>query len=109
MEQTIQAREITYGEWYQDRLATVTLPALSVIIPALLTSFGLGWNLDVVTDEFNLSRTQVKKLTDTLELMTANEVIAYGANGKSAKLYLILIRTERLQSNYTIVVTKLGN
>ena len=30
----------------------------------------------MVADEFNLSRTQVKKLTDTLELMTVNEVLA---------------------------------
>ena len=30
-------------------------------------------------------------------------------NCKLAKLYLILIRTERLRSNFTIVVTKLGN
>ena len=50
--------------------------ALSVSFPALLTSFGPGWNLDVVTDEFKLSRTQVKKLTDTPELMTVNEGLA---------------------------------
>ena len=66
LEQAIQAREIKYGEWYQDGLATVTLPmasrALSISFPALLTSFGLGGNTDIVTDEFNLSRTQVKKL-----------------------------------------------
>ena len=35
-----------------------------------------GWNLDVITDEFNLSQKQVKNLTDTLELMTINEVLA---------------------------------
>ena len=46
LERAKQAREITYGEWYQYRLATDTLPmaarALSVSFPALLTSFGLG-------------------------------------------------------------------
>ena len=80
LEQAIQAGKITYGEWYHDRLATVTLPmatrAQSISFPGLLTSFGLGWNFDVVTDEFNLSRTQVKKLTDPLQLMTVNEVLA---------------------------------
>ena len=44
LEQAIQAREIIYGEWYQDRLATVTHPmaarALCISFPALLTSFG---------------------------------------------------------------------
>ena len=63
LDQAIQAREITYGEWYHDRLAAVTLQmaarALSVSFPALLTSFGLGWHLDVITDEFCLNREQV--------------------------------------------------
>ena len=36
----------------------------------------LGWNLDVITDEFKLNRPQLKKLTATLELMTINEVLA---------------------------------
>ena len=80
LDQAIQAREITYGEWYQDRLATVTIQmaarALSVPFPALLMNFSLGWNLDVITGEFSLSQAQVKKLTDTLELMTINEVLA---------------------------------
>ena len=59
LDQAIQAREITYGEWYQDRLTTVTLEmgarALSVSFHALLTSFVLGWHIDVTTDEFNLN------------------------------------------------------
>ena len=80
LEQAKQAREITYNEWYQDRLVTVTLPmaarVLSISSPAILTSFSPGWNLYVVTDEFNLSLRQVKKLTDTLELITVNEVLA---------------------------------
>ena len=79
-ERAKQAREITYGYLYQDRLATVTLPmaarALSFSFPALLTTFGQGWNLDVVTNEFNLSRTQIEKLTETLELMNVSEVLA---------------------------------
>ena len=78
--QTIQAREITYGEWYQDRLPTVTLEmaarTLSVSIPALLTSFGLCWHLDVVTDEFSLNQEQVRKLTDTSKRKTIDEVLA---------------------------------
>ena len=78
LEQTVQARELTYGEWYRNQLYTVTLPtaarALSVSVPALMTSFGLGSNLDVIADEFKLNRTQVKKLT---ELMTASEVLAF--------------------------------
>ena len=40
-----------------------------------MTSFNLGWNLNVVTDELNLSRTQVKKLTETLAVMTVSEVL----------------------------------
>ena len=67
LEQTVQTtRELTYGEWDENQLAMVTLPtadrALSVSSPALMTSFGLGWNLDIITDEFKLNRTQVKKL-----------------------------------------------
>ena len=61
--QAVQARELTYGEWYQNQLATVTLPTAT-----LLTSFG--------TDVFQLNRTQVKKLTETLERMTVSEVLA---------------------------------
>ena len=50
--------------------------ALSVSLPALMTSFGLCWNLNVVTDEFKLSRKHIKKLTETHELMTVSEVLA---------------------------------
>ena len=61
LEQAVRACELTYGEWYQTQLATVTLPtaarALSVSFTALMTSF--GWNLDVVTDEFKLNQAQV--------------------------------------------------
>ena len=67
LEQDVQACELTYREWYQTELATVTR-ALFVSFPALMTSFGLGWNLDVITDEFRLNRTQVEKLTETLAL-----------------------------------------
>ena len=78
LEQTVQARELTYGEWYRNQLYTVTLStgarALSVSVPALMTSFGLGSNLDVIADEFKLNRTHVKKLT---ELMTVSEVLAF--------------------------------
>ena len=46
LEALVQAREATYGDWYQDRMATVTLEmaarGLSTSFPALLTSFGLG-------------------------------------------------------------------
>ena len=46
LDQAIQAREITYGEGYQDLLATMTLAtaarALSVSFSVLLTKFGLG-------------------------------------------------------------------
>ena len=67
LEQDVQACELTYREWYQTELATVTR-ALFVSFPSLMTSFSLGWNLDVITDEFKLNRTQVKKLTETLAL-----------------------------------------
>ena len=79
LEQAVQACELIYGEWYQTQLATVTLPtaarALSVSFPALMTSFGLNWNLDVIPNQFKLNRTQVKKLHETLELKTINELI----------------------------------
>ena len=80
LEQAVQACELTYGEWYKTQLTTVTFPvascALSVYFPALMTSFGLDWNLDVITDEFELNRDQVKKQAETLDLMTVNEVLA---------------------------------
>ena len=66
---------------------------LSISFPAFFTS--LGCKLDVLTDEFNLSRTQVKKLTDTLELMTINEVralaLALGYTGFVAGPLAILV------------------
>ena len=46
LNQAVQAREITYGDLYQDRLATMTLEmtarALSISFSALLTSFELA-------------------------------------------------------------------
>ena len=62
----VHAKEATYGDWYNDRLATVTLEmaarTLSVSFQALLTSFGLGWHMDVIADEFNLTDGQLQKL-----------------------------------------------
>ena len=49
---------------------------LSVPFQALLTSFSLGWNLDVVADEFCLTDGQLQKLTDILKGTTVNEVLA---------------------------------
>ena len=40
-----------------------------------MTSSSLVWNLGVITDEFKLNSTQVKKLTETLELETIKEVL----------------------------------
>ena len=80
LDQLVQAIEITYGEWYNDRLATVTLEmvagTLSVFFHALFTSFGLGWHMDVIADEFNLTDGQLQKLTDVLKGTTINEVLA---------------------------------
>ena len=49
LDELVQAREVTYGDWYQGRMATVTLKmaarGLSASFPALLTSFSLGWHL----------------------------------------------------------------
>ena len=76
----VQAKEVTYGDWYNDRLATVTLEmvtrTLSVSFHALLTSFGRGWHMDVVADEFNLTDGQLQKLTDVLKGTSVNEVLA---------------------------------
>ena len=76
----VQAKEATYGDWYNDRLATVTIEmvarTLSVSFHALLTSFGLGWHMDVVADEFNLTDGQLQKLTDVLKGTSVDEVLA---------------------------------
>ena len=76
----VQAKEATYGDWYNDRLATVTLEmaarTLSVSFYALLTSFGLGWYMDVIADEFNLTDGQLQKLTEVLKETSVNEVLA---------------------------------
>ena len=50
-------------------------PALSVSFSALLTSFGLGWHLGVITEEFGLNGEQVKKVTDILKRTTVTEVL----------------------------------
>ena len=80
LDELVQAREVTYGDWYQDRLATVTLEiaarGLSASFPALLTSFGLGWHLDVIAAEFCLTNDQLKRLTDLLQRTTVIEVLA---------------------------------
>ena len=80
LDEQVQAREVTYGDWYQDRLATVTLEmaarGLSASFPALLTSLGLGWHLDVIAAEFCLTDDRLKKLTDLLQRTTVNEVLA---------------------------------
>ena len=80
LDELVQAREVTYGDSNQDRLATVTLEmaatGLSASFPALLTSFGLGWHLDVIAAEFCLTDDQLKKLTDLLQRTTVNEVLA---------------------------------
>ena len=76
----VQAKEATYGDWYNDRLATVTLEiaarTLSISFHALVTSFGLGWHMDVIADEFNLTDGQIQKLTDVLKGTSVNEVLA---------------------------------
>ena len=80
LDQLVQAKEITYGDWYNDRLAIVTLEmvarTLSVSVHALLTSFGLGWHRDVIADDFNLTDGQLQKLTDVLKGTTINEMLA---------------------------------
>ena len=80
LDQLVQAREVTYGDWHHDRLATVTLEmaarALSVSFRALLTRFGLGWHLDVIADEFRLTDGQLQQLIDILKGTTVNEVLA---------------------------------
>ena len=76
----VQAKEATYGDWYNDGLAAVTLEmaarTLSVSFYALLTSFGLGWHMDVIADEFNLTDGQLQKLTEVLKETSVNEVLA---------------------------------
>ena len=80
LDQLVPAREVTYGNWYHDRLSTVTLEIaareLSVSFQALLTSFSLGWHLNVIADEFRLYDGHLQKLTDILKGTTFNEVLA---------------------------------
>ena len=49
---------------------------LAASFPALLTSFGLGWHLDVIAAELCLTDDQLKRLTDLLQRTTVNEVLA---------------------------------
>ena len=76
----VQAKEATYGDWYNDRLATVTpemaARTLSFSFYALPTSFGLGWHMDVIADEFNLTDGQLQKLTEVLKETSVNEVLS---------------------------------
>ena len=68
VDQLVHAKEVTYGDWYNDRLAIVTLEmadrTLSVSFHALITSFGLGWHMDVIADEFSLTDGHLQKQTD---------------------------------------------
>ena len=54
----------------------MTARALSISFSTLLTSFRLGWHLDVTTEEFSLNREQVNELTDVLKRTTVSEVLA---------------------------------
>ena len=54
----------------------MTARTLSVSFQALLTSFGLGWHMDVIADEFNLTDEQLQRLTETLKETSVNEVLA---------------------------------
>ena len=76
----VQAKVATYGDWYNDRLATVTpemtVRTLSVSFQALLTCFGLGWHMDVVAEEFNLTDDQLHRLSETLKETSINEALA---------------------------------
>ena len=80
LKRAMQACELIYAEWYHNQLETPTLTeiprALSVSLPALGTCFGLGWNLDVLTDDFKLNNAQVQRRHETLAAMTITEVPA---------------------------------
>ena len=73
-------KPLTEIDWYNDRLATETLEMAartsSVFFHALLTSFGLGWHMDVIADEFNLTDGQLQKITEVLKETSMNEVLA---------------------------------
>ena len=66
LEQAVQACEHSFAEWCHAQFATTTLletaRLLSASLPAVVTSFGLSWNIDVVTDEITLNGAQVKSL-----------------------------------------------
>ena len=54
----------------------MTARTLSVSFHALLTSFGLGWHMDIIADEFNLTDGQLQRLTEILKETSVNEVLA---------------------------------
>ena len=54
----------------------MTARTLSVSFQALLTSLGLGWHMDVIADEFNLTDGKLQRLTKTLKETSVNEVLA---------------------------------
>ena len=90
--------------------------ALSVSFSALLTSFGLGWHLDEITEEFGLKREQVKKLTDTLKKTTGNEVLAVALTLGPTKfvdgplaLMVDLVTAGGVLEFYTYLVLAQGN
>ena len=76
----VDACSITYAYWYQSRLVNRTLAnvasELKLPLTAICTSLGLGWNIDVLAAEFELTNAQADKLLETIGEMTVGKVLA---------------------------------
>ena len=76
----VDAARLTYAEWYQSRFVNRTLAEvaqeLNCPLEAFCTSFGLGWNIDVIASEFSLTNVQTDKLLETIGETTVGEMLA---------------------------------
>ena len=76
----VDAASITYAQWYQTRFVDRTLAdvarELDCPLEFFCTSLGLGWNIDVIADEFSLTNAEADKLLETIGEATVGEVLA---------------------------------
>ena len=75
----VQAKEITYGDWYNDRLATVTLEMAArtlAIFPCIVDEFWIGLAHGCHSRQIQPDRRTTAKLTEVLKGTSVNEVLA---------------------------------
>ena len=80
LKSTVDAAALTYAQWYQTRFIDRTLAdgaqELGRPFEAFCTSLGLGWNIEVLTAEFNLTNVQADKMLETIGEATVGEILA---------------------------------